>query len=65
MAAEMGISRIPIMINFIEPDVHLARCGPGTPVGSGAISGGTTPIGGSTVPPGSGVIPPEPPASGS
>jgi hypothetical protein len=68
MAAEMGYDRIPVVFNFIEPDLHLARCGPGTPVGSGgAISGGTTPIGGATVPPGTPIVPPDPekPASGS
>ncbi len=60
VAASMGIDRIPTVLNFIEPDVHLARCGPGTPVGSGAVSGSTTPIGGATVPPTSPVQPPQP-----
>lgn len=65
VAASMGIERIPTVFNFIEPDIHLARCGPGTPVGSGTVSGSTTPIGGAAVPPGTPVVPPEPEASGS
>lgn len=67
VAASMGIKNIPTALNFIEPDMHLARCGPGTPVGSGSVSGSTTPIGGATVPPGSPVVPPptEPEASDS
>jgi hypothetical protein len=65
VAASMGITRIPTTFNFIEPDSILARCGPGTPIGSGAVSGASTPIGGPTVPPT--VQPPvvEPPASDS
>jgi len=67
MAASMGIKRIPTTFTFIEPDIHLARCGPGTPVGSSGVSGSTTPIGGAIVPPGAPVVPPptepEPPAS--
>lgn len=59
VAASMGIDRIPTTLNFIEPDVILARCGPGTPVGSGGVSGSTTPIGGATVPP-TAVVPPPP-----
>jgi len=51
VAASMGIKRIPTTLNFIEPDLILARCGPGTPVGSGGVSGSTTPLGGATVPP--------------
>jgi len=66
VAASMGITRIPTSLIFVEPDMHLARCGPGTPVGSGAVSGSTTPIGGATVPPGPVVPPPtEPEASDS
>ena len=70
VAASMGITRIPTALVFIEPDVVLARCGPGTPVGSSAsVSGSTTPIGGATVPPGTATVPPaqpiEPPASDS
>jgi len=67
VAASMGIRRIPTTFRFFEPDVHLARCGPGTPMGSSGVSGSTTPIGGATVPPGSPVVPPptEPPASDS
>jgi hypothetical protein len=65
VAASMGMTRIPTTFSFIEPDLILARCGPGTPVGSSGVSGSTTPIGGSTVPPGVPVVPPppEPPAS--
>ena len=59
VAASMGIARIPTSLVFIEPDVVLARCGPGTPVGSSAsVSGSTTPIGGAIVPPGVPVVPP-------
>ena len=67
VAASMGMKTIPTTLSFIEPDLHLARCGPGTPVGSGAVSGSTTPIGGATVPPGNPVVPPptEPEASDS
>lgn len=65
VAASMGIERLPTTFSFIEPDMHLSRCGPGTPVGSSGVSGSTTPIGGATVPPGNPVIPPptEPEAS--
>ena len=68
VAASMGITRIPTALIFIEPDQVLARCGPGTPVGSSAsVSGSTTPIGGAIVPPGTPVVPPpvepQPPAS--
>jgi hypothetical protein len=67
VAASMGIKNIPTTFSFIEPDLHLARCGPGTPVGSGTVSGSTTPIGGATVPPTNPVVPPptEPEASDS
>jgi hypothetical protein len=70
VAASMGMTRIPTTFNFIEEDSIVAHCGPGTPVGSGAVSGSTTPEGaGATVPPGAPVAPPpppvEPPASGS
>ena len=66
VAASMGYTQIPTNVFFVEPDVVLARCGPGTPVGSSGVSGSTTPTGGATVPPG-GVVPPpvEPPASDS
>jgi hypothetical protein len=65
VAASMGITRIPTSFTFIEPDALLARCGPGTPVGSSGVSGSTTPIGGATVPPTAPVVPPptEPEAS--
>jgi hypothetical protein len=67
VAASMGRSNIPTTLFFIEPDSHMARCGPGTPAGTGTVSGSTTPIGGATVPPGAPVIPPptEPEASDS
>ena len=58
VAASMGIKAIPTTFNFVEEDVLVARCGPGTPVGSGAVSGSTTPEGGATVPPGAPVVPP-------
>jgi len=66
VAASMGITNIPTSLIFVEPDMVLARCGPGTPAGSSSVSGSTTPIGGATVPPGS-VAPPvtEPEASDS
>ena len=69
MAAEMGITRIPTVMNFVEMDSVVARCGPGTPVGFGAaaISGESTPEPGATVPPTAPAppppAPPEPPAS--
>ena len=68
VATSMGLTNIPTTLIFIEPDMVLARCGPGTPMGSsGTVSGSTTPIGGATVPPTSPVVPPptEPEASGS
>lgn len=61
VAISMGIERIPTVINFVEQDDHLRRCGPGTPVGSGGVSGATTPIGGATVPPGAPSPSPPPP----
>lgn len=64
VALSMGIGRLPTVINFIEQDDHLRRCGPGTPVGAGGVSGATTPIGGANPPPGS-VSPPSPPVSDS
>jgi len=77
VAASMGYTGIPTVISFIEPDVQLARCGPGTPTGSSGVTGSTTPIGGPIVPPAAppppgqevdpegGVSPPPPPASDS
>jgi len=62
VAASMGITRIPTTFNFVEQDSFVAHCGPGTPVGSGAVSGSTTPIGSATVPPGTPVVPPPPEA---
>jgi hypothetical protein len=58
IALNMGITRLPTVINFVEADSELARCGPGTPVGSSGVSGATTPIGGA-IPPGT--VPPPPP----
>lgn len=62
VAASMGMKRLPLVFNFIEPDSVLARCGAGTPIGFGsnAISGETTPPGGPVIPPGAPVIPPPP-----
>ena len=67
VAASLGIERIPTTFNFVEADALVAHCGPGTPVGAGAVSGSTTPQGGATVPPGAPAPPPpvEPPASDS
>ena len=60
VASSMGLTRIPTVIQTIEPDAILARCGPGTPIGmdGGAISGETTPLSGSTVDSGNPVVPP-------
>ena len=65
MAADMGITRIPTVINFVEKDSVVARCGPGTPIGFGtaSISGESTPEPGSSVPPGTTIAPPPPPAA--
>jgi len=62
VAASMGMKEMPVVFNFIEPDMVLARCGPGTPVGYGsnAISGETTPMGGAVVPPNAPATPPPP-----
>jgi len=62
VAASMGIKEMPVVFNFIEPDMVLARCGPGTPVGYGsnAISGETTPPGGAVIPPNAPAVPPPP-----
>jgi len=59
VAIHMNMQRLNTVINFVEADDHLRRCGPGTPVGSGGVSGATTPIGGPTLPPG--VTPPPDP----
>lgn len=68
VAASMGMNRIPVHLTIVQPDVLVARCGPGTPAGFGnvSISGESTPPGGSIVGPG-GITPPptEPEASGS
>jgi hypothetical protein len=60
VAASMGIDRIPTTFNFVEEDMLVARCGPGTPISGATVSGSTTPVGGATVPPGASVIPPAP-----
>ena len=62
VAASMGMKEMPVVFNFIEPDMVLARCGPGTPVGYGsnAISGETTPMGGAVIPPNASAVPPPP-----
>jgi hypothetical protein len=67
VALSMGMDQFPTVVNFVEADSHLARCGPGTPVGSQGVSGATTPIGGAIAPPGTTAPPPatEPPASDS
>jgi len=67
IAIAKKMPHLQTVINFVEEDSHLARCGPGTPIGSHGITGATTPIGGSIVPTGVPVPPPppEPPASGS
>jgi len=63
VALSMGIERIPTALTFVEPDAHLTRCGPGTPMGTSensAVSGESTPPGGAIVPPGGGPAPPPP-----
>jgi hypothetical protein len=67
VAASIGIDRIPTTFNFVEEDMLVARCGPGTPISGATVSGSTTPVGGATVPPGAPVVPPAPapPASDS
>lgn len=60
VAASIGIDRIPTTFNFVEEDMLVARCGPGTPISGASVSGSTTPVGGATVPPGSPVVPPPP-----
>jgi hypothetical protein len=72
MAISLNMPELHTVINFVENDSYLARCGPGTPVGTAGVSGSTTPIGGSLVPPGAPEPPPpappvepEEPASGS
>lgn len=62
VAASMGMKEMPVVFNFIEPDMVLARCGPGTPIGYGsnAISGETTPPGGAVIPPNAPAVPPPP-----
>ena len=60
MAASMGMTNIPTSLFFIEPDMVLARCGPGTPTGTSGVSGATTPVGGANVPINTPVLPPLP-----
>jgi hypothetical protein len=64
VAASMGIKRFPTSFYFVEPDLVVARCGPGTPIGFGSqsVSGESTPPGGATVnPAGNPGVPPPPP----
>lgn len=61
VAISLGITRLATVINFVESDSHLNRCGPGTPVGSSGVSGATTPVGGAIVPPGTPTPPPTEP----
>lgn len=63
IAIAMNMPRLQTVINFVEEDSHLSRCGPGTPASSHGVTGATTPIGGPLVPPGAPTPPPEPPAS--
>jgi hypothetical protein len=69
VAAAMGMSKIPVYMTIVQPDIPLQRCGPGIPAGFNnvSISGESTPPGGAALPAGSAVVPPptEPPASGS
>lgn len=63
VAASMGIQQVPTVFNFVETDIVVARCGPGTPIGfgsEGVISGETTPAGGALVSPGISIQPPVP-----
>ena len=61
VAASMGIKTIPTTFSFIEEDVLVARCGPGTPIGStGNVSGATTPVTSATAPPDAPIAPPPP-----
>ena len=63
VAASMGMKEMPVVFNFMEPDMVLARCGPGTPVGysSNSISGETTPPSGVSIPPNAPAPPPPDP----
>jgi len=64
IAIHMKMPHLQTVVNFVEPDSHLARCGPGTPVDSEGVSGATTPVGAppSAPPPASSAppLPPEP-----
>lgn len=59
VAASLGMTHIPTVFNFVEMDALVAGCGPGTPAGTGSISGATTPQSGAN-PPAGPVIPPQP-----
>lgn len=62
IAASLGITRIPTVLNYVEPDQIVARCGPGTPVGSAGVSGASTPVSGAVVPAGTAIgLPPTEP----
>jgi hypothetical protein len=69
VAAAMGMSKIPVHMTIVQPDILLQRCGPGRPAGFNnvSISGESTPQGGAALPAGSAVVPPptEPGASDS
>ena len=63
VAASMGMTDIPVNVTIVQPDILVARCGPGVPMGmdgASAISGETTPEGGAVLPPGSVTTPPPP-----
>jgi hypothetical protein len=63
VAASMGMTSVPVSLTIIQPDILVARCGPGVPTGTdgaSSISGDTTPEGGSALPPGTPVVPPPP-----
>lgn len=57
VAISMGL-KLPTVINFVEQDSYMARCGPGTPTGSSGVSGSTTPQSGAILTPGSPITPP-------
>ena len=64
VAASLGMG-LPTALFFIEEDSYLARCGPGTPVGTSGVPGATTPISGSSVPLDSPAPPPDSPPDSS
>ena len=55
VAASMGMTSVPVSLTIVQPDILVARCGPGVPMGTDgatSISGDTTPDGGASLPPG-------------